>query len=606
MSELQGYLNEDEVPIGRQDISALFGVLRHSRSARPLYFLASGLLTASAVAAIVAARLLAPTIDRGLLAGDVYTALWSGSLVLTAEFGAVILAWGGRWALAIASSRTVLTLRQELFAKTERLPMSYFDHHPVGRTVTRLTHDVEGLEQFFGASLGRLLSSTFLVLLTFAIMLFDHPLLGVMVVLAMLPAVFVTLVSRNTMLCLNRSIARKSSAINATLSEYLNGWPLIRAFGLETWSTERYEATVSDHLGTMIEFNIANAWIRPLISMLTLLPIPLLLWFGGQAVREGALELGILVVFVRYCERFSSPLLMLVREIHLVQTALASAERIATYLAEPEEDEVLGPNGSQRPHLFGAVGFEKVSMNYEQGPEILHRVSFTCEVGERLGITGTTGSGKSTAIGLLVRLYAHTEGRVTLDGLAVENLDRVHLRSQVGYLGQEVVVFRGTVAENLDPRGSKPEAELLEAASTTGLDRVMHLRGLTLASQLLDQGANLSAGERRLVALTRVVLEDPAILVLDEATADLDETEERMLLDSLVRLMHGRTMLVVAHRPATLLRCDRVVVFAHGVVVEQGRPKDLLIRDGAFSSLFNNAMSQDEVEAGTIGSVRTH
>jgi ABC-type multidrug transport system fused ATPase/permease subunit len=414
--------------------------------------------------------------------------------------------------------------------------------------------------------------------------------MGLTLVVAIIPAVFVTFALRNRVRELNREFAHRNSTINARLSEFLSGIGVIRSFGAERWSQHVFDGVVDSHLEAAINMNVLNAWSRPVILALCYLPLGVLLWFGGERVLAGTLSLGLFVTFVRFCERFSSPISALAQEIHTVQTAFANAERVTHFLNRPSESDELGADGAIKPgqnhsSLKGEIEFDDVTMSYNSREPVLKKLSFHIKAGERVGLAGRTGSGKSTTVGLIARLYEFQEGRILMDGVGLRDFDRSALRSQIGFVSQDVVIFKGTLRENLSFGHDISDLELAQACSRTGFARVLAARNLSLDSLLLDQGANLSYGERQLLALTRVLVKNPAILILDEATANIDPGFEELVHEAIDSAMAGRTCFIIAHRLATLKGCHRIMVFKEGQLFEEGSHEDLMRRGGYYAEL---------------------
>ncbi len=313
---------------------------------------------------------------------------------------------------------------------------------------------------------------------------------------------------------------------------------------------------------------------------------------------SGAMSIGLFVTFVRYFDRFFNPIATLARELHTVQEAFTSAERVSAFLKHKLEDSSLGPSGSLRPALLkGEIEFKDVGMRYttqedspeevERAPWALKDLSFKIRPGEKIGLVGRTGCGKSSTVALLARLYPFQKGEILLDGRPIQEYDRHWLRGQLGFVSQEVVIFRASLRENLTTGREVSDRRILECCQETGLLSVMQDNGLTLESEILEAGANLSVGERQLLALTRILIMDPAIMIMDEATSNIDSHFEKLIHTAVSRAMQGRTCLFIAHRLATLAECDRLLVFDKGGLVEEGAHQNLLERRSFFYKLQN-------------------
>lgn len=575
---------------GVSDLKSLFFLLGYSKPERWRYSAGFTMVFISAFVAILSARWMGFLVEDGLLpkVWDVSVKWAIGIFVLEAM--SVFMGWWGRKILAESASRTILAIRQSLFDHLQLLPVSYYDRQPQGRIITRVTHDVEAIEDFFAAVLGRLFAAVMLAAIAAAGMIITNWKLGLLSLLAMVPAVWLVFATRNQVRDVNRNMSRLSSMLNARLAEYLSGIPVIRSFGLEKWSQERYNESVDEYLGAHLKANFLYSWSRPLISFFCSLPLVAVVWAAGYQILAGTLGVGIFAAFIRYADRFFNPMQMLAREIHLIQQALTNSERVSVFLQEAAEEKVLGGDGDVKDvKLDGAVTFDNVSMAYAGENWVLKNVSFDLKPGECVGLVGTTGSGKTTTVSLLSRLYPYQKGMITLDGRNLADYERAFLRRSIGFVSQETILFRGSLRLNLTLEESFDEADIQRAVDLTGLGKVMRAAGMTLDSLVLDGGSNLSTGERQLVSLTRILLRDPALLVLDEATANVDPGYEKIIQDALRVVMKGRTCLIIAHRLHTLDICDRILVFKNGELVEEGSRSELEVAGGAFQNLVEAA-----------------
>lgn len=518
------------------------------------------------------------------------TILWIyGACFLGFEVTAMVLQYFGRIHLAKATIELTFQVRCQLFQKIQRLPMNYFDTQPLGRIITRVTADVEGVETFFQTTFARVLIALINIVSVLVAMLLTDLKFGLIILVCSLPALAFTLSFRNAVRYWLRTYKRKGAFVNAKLAEYLNGIGVIRLFGLEDWSKRSFTAASLEmrHAGLRIMF--WNSILRPIAILLCSFPTLLILYWGGLRVLAGTLPIGALVAFVRLSERFTSPIRTLSQEASNIQEALVSGERVRRMLLEGEEDETLGSDGTLTPDLVGDVEYRKVSMHY-QGFQtlILKEVSFKVKAGMSVGIVGATGSGKTTTINLLPRFYPFQSGEIFLDGTSITEISRKHLRSQLGYVYQDTVLSRGSIRNNLKELSGQSDLSdrnLTEAAAKTGLlQRVQEYpQGLDL--DVGENGCRLSMGERQLVALTGVILRSPRILILDEATAHMDETVEKLVQQAVYEVMENRTTFIIAHRLSTVRRCDLILVFDQGQICEQGTFDELMGARGRFHQL---------------------
>jgi ATP-binding cassette subfamily B multidrug efflux pump len=523
---------------------------------------------------------------------------WS-LFIIGLEFLSVMANYFGRKILGVKAARALLDIRISLFRKLTELPLKYYDTQPLGRIVTRVTYDVENLDEFFTGTFARLSSAMISLVVVFGSMLLTDFKLGLLMSLSALPAFFVSMGIRDKIRHWNIEMARKNSAINAQLSEYLSGFSVIRAFGLEAWTQSEFDKKVDNHLYVSLKFNVMNAWSRPVILFLCYLPLLVLLVWGGKSVFAGSLSLGLFVAFARYSERFSRPILAIAQEIHMVQTAMVNIERVSQVLEQETELDRFRKQSPEFSHkkdfetLVGPIEFKSVHMTYSEveknsNPEwVLKNLNFRIEAGQKIGLAGATGSGKTTTLALLSRLYDFQKGEILFGHDSLKIFSPSSLRRKIGYVSQDVVIFKGSLRENLCLGQNINDQDLLQLAQKTGLQGIMKSRGIDLNSEILDLGANLSQGEKQLISLTRVLAQNPLIIILDEATSSIDPELEKTIQNAVDLVMKGRTSFIIAHRLSTLKNCDRILVFKNGEIIEQGTEQDLDLRKGYFSELLS-------------------
>lgn len=560
---------------------------RFTKTKRPLIYLALSALFVASLVSIYSARFLGTLVEDGLITKNWAVVRHMGIGILVLEAFSLALSYFGRGWLAASALESVYQVRKTLFDHLQNLPIRYFDRQPLGRTVTRLTYDVEALEDFFQGTFSRMIQAAFILLSVFIAMIVTKPTFGLAIAATSIPAIWATYYYRAPILHWNRELSKRGSAINAKLSEFISGLPVIRSFGLEAWSLRKFDEKIVEQLDAGLHTNYINALSRPITLFLSTFPIMFIILWGGSLVEKGVMSIGLFVTYVRYSERFSRPIFMMAQEIHQVQAAMASAERVTTFLNEETEEACFKKVASpfKLDHIKGNIDFERVSMTYDGSKMVLSDVSLNITAGAVIGLAGETGSGKTSTVSLLSRLYPYQKGLIKIDGIPIEDMDRHWLRSQIGFVSQDVVIFKGSIRENLRMGQSVEDGELVAAAKKTGLWQRLKDTGRGLDNLIYTNGTNLSAGEIQLISLTRILISNPAILIMDEATANIDPELEKLIHQAVHEVFKSRTCLLIAHRLSTLKNCDRILVFRQGALAEEGTHEELLELGGYYASL---------------------
>ncbi len=576
---------------GLGDFKSFSILLNYAKPFRMKICFALSLIFVSSFFAIYSSKLMGDLLEKGLIARNMNRSISFALSIMGLEIGSIFFIWTGRKILAESASQVIFSVRQHLFEKLQQLPLQYYDRQPQGRIVTRVTHDVEGIDEFFTSSLGNLISASMMTILAIAAMIVSDTKLGLVMTASILPSLFIMYKTKDFLKNSNRRVSKFSSAINAKLSEYINGMDVIRSFGLEKWTMDKFSQTVDDYLYAQLRGNLLFAWSMPLVSFCATIPLIGLVWYGGLGVLKGAVSVGLFVSFVRYYERFFNPMMLLSREIHVVQQAFTSTERVMSFLNEDDEEKILKNNGKMvLTHLSGDIKFEDLSMQYLGGDWVLKNLNFHIKAGEKIGLVGKTGCGKSSTVSLLSRLYEFQKGEIKIDDIPIRNFNRNSLREQIGFVAQDAIIFKGSLRENLSCNLAQTDQELIDAARSTGLVKAFAKEGFNLDMEVLEGGSNMSVGQRQLVSLTRVLLKNPSILILDEATANIDPYYEEIIHEAVMTMMSKRTCLIIAHRLDTLKQCDRVFVFDQGELVEEG-PLSKLLTEGNYFYRLHNAQS---------------
>ncbi len=587
---------DQDLPAAGYDATLLRRLVRYLR---PYRWLATGavlLLLLQSGLALVGPRLTEQALDvaipgkdiglLGLLAGLYVATLL---LELTAEYGGLLLT-------TFVGQRVMYDLRMEIFAHLQRLSVSYFDRNPVGRLMTRVTSDVETLNELFSSGVVTIFGDVFTLLAIMTMMLVIDVKLA-LVTFAVIPLVWLTAaIFRRSVRDAFRDIRYRLARLNAYLQERLSGMRVVQLFGREEASAERFAELNREHLAAHLRSITVYAIFFPVVEVLTAVAMALLLWYGGLRVLDGTLTVGILAAFIQYTRRFFQPLQDLSEKFNLLQSAMASSERVFALLDEPVTvPEPASPRPLPRP-LRGEVRFEGVWFRYSaDGPWVLRDVSFVASPGKTVALVGHTGAGKTTVVNLLLRFYDPDRGRITVDGVDIRELSTAELRSAIGFVQQDLFLFTGDILHNLTLGAPIAADAARRAAERVGADRFIERLPSGYGHRLGERGRNLSVGERQLLSFARALALDPRILVLDEATSSVDAEAEAQIQRAIAELMAGRTSLVVAHRLSTILHADEILVMHHGEIRERGTHRELLAAGGLYERLYQLQLRGQEV-----------
>ncbi|MDE3270145.1 MAG: ABC transporter ATP-binding protein [Pseudomonadota bacterium] len=512
------------------------------------------------------------------------------TLVLTflaLEVVAAALRYFGSVRTIAATNSILCHVRIKLFQKLTRLPISYYDQQPSGRILSRITTDVEGVEHFFANILARSLCSILEILLIIVAMLIIDLHFGLIIVATSIPTLLFTFVLRQPLKFWLRVHKKLNAIVLARFVEYINGFEIIKSFNLTGWCSAKLNQLIQNNYHAHLILQRWNSFIRPTIVILCQLPVFFIALIGGQMVLENTLELAIFVSFMRFCVHLLAPVRSLAHDIQVIQDALTSAERVRQTFLEHEEKQ--SSDRTSRP-VRGDVRFNSIYMDYHRDKNVLQGVSFHAKQGMKIGLVGETGAGKTSTVNLIPALYNYTQGDILIDGIPQTQWSKECLRKHIGYINQDVVIFHGTLRENIICAQQVNDDEIKQLIQRLNFEHRLASFPQGLDSIVLEHGQNISAGERQLIAFMRMMLKNPQILILDEATANVDHTYETAIHKTLFKLMADKTCFIIAHRLATVRKCDLILVFKDGHIVEQGTHSKLTRQPHSYYSHLLTAM----------------
>ncbi|HWV57835.1 MAG TPA: ABC transporter ATP-binding protein [Longimicrobiales bacterium] len=555
-----------------------------------------GLLLAGALIELVGPALTMLALDHAVPAGDSrMLGLIALAYVAALAFG-FLLEYSQTLVTTWLGQKVMFDLRREIFAHLQRLSLSFHDRNPVGRSMTRVTNDVEVLNELFRSGIVAIFGDFFTLLFIVAMMLYLDWRLA-LVALTVLPAVvYAASVFRKRIRVAYRDIRIRLARINAYLQEQITGISVTQLFGRERDSAARFREVNEDHLRAHLRSITYYALFFPTIELFTSIAVALIIWYGGLRVVDGTITIGVVAAFLQYSRRFFRPIQDLSEKYNMLQGAMASSERIFGLLdTEPDTatTEQVKPRKSLPSPGRGEIEFRNVWFAYRRREEpdgewdwVLRDVSFRVAPGSRVAIVGHTGAGKTSVINLLLRFYEPQRGVILFDGVPIRDVDPAELRSRIGLVLQDVFLFSRDIRYNIRlGREDLGDDAVMNAAARVGADKLIAGLEHGLDEPVGERGAGLSMGERQLLSFARALAYDPLVLVLDEATSSVDSELEERIEEAVETLMRGRTAIVIAHRLSTVRNADRILVFHHGELREQGTHEELLRLGGIYNRL---------------------
>jgi ATP-binding cassette subfamily B protein len=591
-----------EVKDRKATVMRLWSYLRHQRLKLTIAVL---LIVCSSGLQLVGPLLMGRAIDDYILTKDMdglarIVLLMAGVYVVSS-----VIAWLQARLMTVVAQRTVHRLRQDVFAKLQRLPLKFFDSRPHGDTMSRLTNDVETISQILTEGASQMVGSVLLGIGVMITMVVLEPILGLVAIGSLVVfTLLVNLVIAPRTRVGFRDQQKSLGKLNGIIEETITGQRTVKAYGQEAERIAIFEETNIELRGHAIRAQTFAGIVGPIMNFMSNLSIALVAGTGGWLAVSGRTTVGVVAAFLSYTRQLSQPVSQLSQMYTQLQSALAGAERIFEVLDEEDEaDAAVQPDG-RRAITRGDVVFDEVSFSYDGTTPVLKNVSLHAEPGNLIALVGPTGAGKTTIINLLTRFYEIDSGEIRIDGVNLHSINKAALRRQLGIVLQDGFLFADTVMENI--RYGRLEAsddEVIEAARLAQADEFIRHLPEGYDTVLTERGGNVSQGQRQLITIARALLANPRILILDEATSNVDTRTERHIQEGMTRLMQGRTSFVIAHRLSTIRGADQILVINHGEIIERGTHAELLALDGFYARLSSSQyggdpelIAQEEVE----------
>jgi len=492
--------------------------------------------------------------------------------------------------------KTIYDIRMKLFSHTQKLAIKFFDKTPIGRLVTRVTNDIESLNELFSSGIIMIFSDVFIILWILGFMFFLDWKLS-FVSLSMLPIlIYGTFLFRRKVRENYRDVRFHLARLNSYMQEHITGISVMQLFHKEKDELNKFSGINGDHKQANIESIFYYAVFYPSVEFISSIALALIVWYGGGEVVQKTLTLGTLFAFLQYTEMFFRPIRDLSEKYNIMQTAMASSERVFklldddTFVKNPEDPKII-------PAVRGSIEFENVSFAYNNDDYVLKNISFKVNPGETMAIVGATGAGKTSIINILTRFYDINKGVIKVDGIDIREVDKHDLRKQISIVLQDVFLFSGTIKSNIGMNNTEiSDEQILQSATLVGADKFIQQLPAKYDEEVKERGATLSVGQKQLISFARALAFNPQVLILDEATSSVDTETEILIQQAIEKLLVGRTAIVIAHRLSTIQNADKILVMHKGEIKETGNHQELLAKRGIYYRLYQLQYKDQEIQ----------
>ncbi len=562
---------------------------------RKFVALALVLLLISAAFGLAGPYLLKIAVDSNIATGDYDGLLLIGGIYLLVLFVQFVAGFSQIYIMEWIGQQAMFDLRRQVFGHIQSMHLQFFDKNPSGRLLTRVTTDVNALNELFASGVVEILGNIVTLAGVMFAMYYISPRLALITFLV-IPLIFTaTMIFRNKVRDAYRQIRIIIARLNAYTQEHLAGINEVHAFVQEKKVMGRFRDINGDLRAQNQRSIYYYAIFFPVVELIGAVATALILWYGGGSVVQQAVSIGTLVAFLQYVEMFFRPMRDLAENYNVLQSAMAASERIFKVL--DTQAEVTAPAEPKSLNGFaGNIDFEQVNFSYDKDNRILHDINFRVRPGEKIALVGATGAGKSSTVGLLCRFYDAGSGKIKLDGIDIDELDPKELRNHFGLVSQDIFLFSGTIRDNISLGAEDiTEAQVKKAAEQVGLWPFINRLERGLDHNVGERGSSLSVGQRQLISFARALVRNPKVLILDEATSSVDNETEQVIQQAVKKMFEGRTSVIVAHRLSTIKEADKILVFHKGRIVEEGRHEELLRQRGVYWRLYQLQYQDQEV-----------